>query len=75
VHSHPRGTNLALYERCSAAWEEELLGDLMHWPAASAEPAVVEMLDLASSSPSLELLIGAFCTERDGRNLSQQLEY
>ena len=44
-HSHPRGTNLALYERCSAAWEEELLGDLMHWPTASAEPAVLELLD------------------------------
>ena len=44
-HSHPRGTNLALYERCSDAWEEELLGDLMHWPAASPEPAVLELLD------------------------------
>ena len=44
-HSHPRGTNLALYERCSDAWEEELLGDLMHWPAASPEPAVLEILD------------------------------
>ena len=41
----PRGTNLALYEHCSDAWEEELLGDLMHWPAASAEPAVLEILD------------------------------
>ena len=41
----PRGTNLALYERCSDAWEEELLGDLMHWPAANAEPAVLEILD------------------------------
>ena len=41
----PRGTNLALYERCSDAWEEELLGDLMHWPAAGAEPAVLEILD------------------------------
>ena len=45
VGSPPRGTNLALYERCSAAWEEELLGDLMHWPTASAEPAVLELLD------------------------------
>ena len=43
--SHPRGTNLALYERCSDAWEEELLGDLMHWPAASTAPAVLEILD------------------------------
>jgi hypothetical protein len=75
VGSHPRGTNLVLYERCSAAWEEELLGDLMHWPAASAEPAVLEILDLASSSRSLELLIGAFCTERDGRSLGLLLEY
>lgn len=41
----PRGTNLALYEHCRDAWEEELLGDLMHWPAASAEPAVLEILD------------------------------
>ena len=41
----PRGTNLALYERCSDAWEDELLGDLMHWPAASTAPAVLEILD------------------------------
>ena len=41
----PHGTNLALYERCSDAWEEELLGDLMHWPTPSAEPAVLEILD------------------------------
>ena len=41
----PRGTNLALYEHCRDVWEEELLGDLMHWPAASAEPAVLEILD------------------------------
>ena len=41
----PRGTNLALYERCSDAWEEKLLGDLMHWPTPSAEPAVLEILE------------------------------
>ena len=36
---------MALYERCSDAWEEELLGELMQWPAPSAEPAVLELLD------------------------------
>ena len=41
----PRGTNLALYERCADAWEEECLGDLMHWPATTPEPAVLEILD------------------------------
>ena len=41
----PRGTNLALYEHCRDVWEEELLGDLMHGRAASAEPAVLEILD------------------------------
>ena len=41
----PRGTNLALYERCADAWQEERLGDLMHWPATSPEAAVLEILD------------------------------
>ena len=41
----PRGTNLALYERCADAWQEERLGDLMHWPVTSPEPAVLEILD------------------------------
>jgi RES domain-containing protein len=41
----PRGTNLALYERCADAWQEEHLGDLMHWPATTPEPAVLEILD------------------------------
>ena len=41
----PRGTNLALYERCTDAWEEECLGNLMNWPAISPEPAVLEILD------------------------------
>ena len=40
----PRGTNLALYERCADAWQEERLGDLMHWPATTPEPAVLEIL-------------------------------
>ena len=41
----PRGTNLALYECCAEAWKGEALGDLMHWPAANGEPAVLEILD------------------------------
>ena len=35
----------------------------------------VLLILLARSSLSLELLIGAFCTERDGRTVSLQLEY
>jgi hypothetical protein len=41
----PRGTSLALYECCADAWQGEALGDLMHWPAASGEVAVLEILD------------------------------
>ena len=41
----PCGTNLALYERCADAWQEEPLGNLMHWAPAKGEPAVLEILD------------------------------
>jgi hypothetical protein len=35
----------------------------------------VQMIPWDSSSRSLELLIGAFCIERDGRSLGLLLEY
>lgn len=41
----PRGTNLALYERCMNAWQEQPQGDLMHWTPDQGEPAVLEILD------------------------------
>lgn len=41
----PRGSNLALYEHCSHGWQEEPLGDLMHWQDSSGEPAVLAILD------------------------------
>jgi RES domain-containing protein len=42
----PRGSNLALYEHGSDGWQEEPLGDLMHWQDVSTgEPAVLEILD------------------------------
>jgi RES domain-containing protein len=41
----PSGINLALFDRCSAHWQEEPLGDLLSWQEASGEPAVVAILD------------------------------
>ena len=41
----PSSRNVAVFERCRTAWQEEQLGDLLSWPDSNGQPAVHQILD------------------------------
>jgi hypothetical protein len=41
----PSAKNVAVFDRCSPAWQEEPLGDLLTWPDTNGQPAVYQILD------------------------------